>query len=68
MDGTKKLSDLLVDEKDPRRLRAATPVVRDGDAIVWVAGVRLAHDYRVTEGTRRAARLTWTRDASEGDG
>jgi tRNA(Ile)-lysidine synthase len=68
MDGTKKLSDLLVDEKVPRRLRAATPVVRDGDAIVWVAGVRLAHDYRVTEGTRRAARLTWTRDASEGDG
>jgi tRNA(Ile)-lysidine synthase len=68
LDGTKKVSDLLTDEKVPRRLRAATPVVRDGDAIVWVAGVRMAHDYRVTEGTSRAIRLTWTRDASEGAG
>jgi tRNA(Ile)-lysidine synthase len=68
LDGTKKLSDLLTDEKVPRRLRAATPVVRDGDAIVWVAGVRVAHDYRITEGTCRAIRLTWTRDASEGAG
>ena len=66
LDGTKKVSDLLVDDKVPRRLRAATPVIRDGDQIVWLAGVRLAHDYRVTEGTRRAVRLTWTRDASEG--
>ena len=68
LDGTKKLSDLLGDEKVPRRLRAATPVVRDGDAIVWVAGVRMGHDYRVTEATSRAIRLTWTRDASEGAG
>ena len=68
LDGTKKLSDLLVDEKVPHRLRAVTPVVRDGDAIVWVAGVRMAHDYRVTAGTCRAVRLTWTRDASEGAG
>jgi tRNA(Ile)-lysidine synthase len=68
LDGTKKLSDLLVDEKVPRRLRAATPIVRDGDAIVWVAGVRMSHDYRVTTGTCRAVRLTWTRDASEGAG
>lgn len=66
LDGTKKLSDLLVDEKVPRRLRAATPVVRDGPAIVWLAGVRMAHDYRIGESTRRAVRLTWTRDASEG--
>lgn len=68
MDGTKKLSDLFVDAKVHRGLRAATPVVRDGEAIVWVAGVRMAHEYRVTEGTSRAVRLTWTRDASEGAG
>ena len=68
LQGTKKVSDLLVDQKVPRGLRAATPVVRDGDAIVWLAGVRMAHDYRVSESTSRAVRLTWTRDASEGAG
>lgn len=59
MEGTRKLSDLLVDAKVPRRLRAATPVVRDGESIVWLAGVRMSEDYRVTPDTKRAIRLTW---------
>ncbi len=62
MDGTKKLSDLLVDVKVPKRLRASTPVVRDADRIVWVAGVRLDDAFKVTAGTRRVVALTWHRD------
>ncbi|KAF0208778.1 MAG: tRNA(Ile)-lysidine [Actinobacteria bacterium] len=62
MDGTKKLSDLLVDVKVPKRLRASTPVVRDGERIVWVAGVRLDEAYKVTPETRAVVALTWHRD------
>lgn len=61
MDGTKKVGDLLTDAKVPRRSRGTVPVVRDGDRIVWVAGVRLAEDVRVTAATTRAVELVWHR-------
>jgi len=58
MAGTKKLSDLFVDDKVPERLRGLVPVVRDGDRIVWVAGLRLSEEYRVTDATTTVLRLT----------
>jgi tRNA(Ile)-lysidine synthase len=61
MDGTRKLSDLLIDSKVPRRHRPSTPVVRDGDRIVWLAGVRMSEEYRVGPETVRAIRITWER-------
>lgn len=61
MEGSRKLSDLLIDAKVPKRLRGATPVVRDGDRIVWLAGVRMSERFRVTPETKRAIRLTWER-------
>lgn len=64
MTGTRKLSDMLTDAKVPRRLRHATPVVRDGDRVVWLAGVRMSDEYRVDASTRRAIRLTWEREGS----
>ncbi len=60
MSGSRKLSDILVDAKVPKRLRQATPVVRDGERIVWLAGVRMSEDYRVVPETGVAMRLTWT--------
>jgi len=67
MRGTKKLSDILVDAKVPRRLRQATPVVRSAGEIVWVAGVRLADRCRVTPETRRVAEIVWYRPSSGRD-
>jgi len=61
MDGTRKLSDLLIDAKIARRFRPSTPVVRDGDSIVWLAGVRMSDEYRVRPDSVRAIRLTWER-------
>jgi tRNA(Ile)-lysidine synthase len=61
MTGTKKLQDLFTDVKVPKRLRASTPVVRDGERIVWVAGVRLDDRCKVTSKTRRVLALTWNR-------
>jgi len=60
MEGTRKLADLLIDAKVPRRLRLATPVVRDGERIVWVAGVRMSDEYRIGPATTTAYRLEWT--------
>jgi tRNA(Ile)-lysidine synthase len=59
MEGTKKLSDMLIDAKVPKRRRGATPVVRDGDRVVWLAGLRLGEECRVTEATSRIAELVW---------
>ena len=65
MSGSRKLSDLLTDAKVPRRMRGSVPVVRDGDRIVWLAGVRMSEEYRVGPDTERAMRLTWDRVDSD---
>ncbi len=59
MEGTKKLSDLLTDGKVPQRDRHRVPVVRDGDRVVWLAGVRMSDEYKVGPRTTRTVRLTW---------
>lgn len=59
MEGTKKVADLLIDEKVPKRLRAITPVVRSEERVVWVAGVRLSEDCRVHDDTTHVAELVW---------
>lgn len=61
MEGTKKVGDLLTDAKVPRRLRRLVPIVRDGDRVVWVAGVRLSEESRVGPHTTRIAELVWER-------
>ena len=46
--GTRKLQDVLVDRKIPRRERDDVPLVVDGNGrILWVVGVALAEDARV---------------------
>jgi tRNA(Ile)-lysidine synthase len=65
MSGSRKLSDLLTDDKVPRRLRKTVPVIRDGERIVWLAGVRMSEEYRVGPDTTRAIRLTWDRECGD---
>jgi tRNA(Ile)-lysidine synthase len=65
MSGTRSLSDMLTDAKVPARLRELVPVVRDGEHIVWLAGVRMAERYRITPSTTQAVRLTWEERRSE---
>jgi tRNA(Ile)-lysidine synthase len=66
LEGSKKLSDIFIDAKVPGRVRHVTPVVRDGDRIVWLAGVALAEECRVTPATERVAELTWRRPQAGG--
>jgi tRNA(Ile)-lysidine synthase len=60
MKGTRKLQDVLTDAKVPRRSRARVPVVRDGETVVWVAGVRMSDDYAIQPGTVRAVEIAWS--------
>lgn len=51
--GSKKLKDFLIDQKVPRHYRDRLPLVVAGGEVIWVAGKRIAHPYRVTGKTGR---------------
>lgn len=53
----KKLQDVFSDAKVPREARHRLPLVCAGDRIVWVAGVRLADDYKLSQATRSIVAL-----------
>jgi tRNA(Ile)-lysidine synthase len=65
MAGEKKLQDVFVDAKVPRRQRDSVPVVCDDAGIVWVAGYRITERVRVTASTRRVLRLRAERESGE---
>ncbi len=54
--GFKKVKDIFIDNKIPSEERTRIPIVKSGDDIMWVCGVRLDDRYRVTEETRRILR------------
>jgi tRNA(Ile)-lysidine synthase len=51
--GTRKVSDVLIDAKVPRAARPETPVLSDGETILWVAGVARSSAAQVQAATRR---------------
>ncbi|MCL5105717.1 MAG: tRNA lysidine(34) synthetase TilS [Armatimonadetes bacterium] len=55
---SKKLQDVFVDKKIPRRERINTPIVVDDAKIVWAIGVISSDTTKVTEQTRGAIRLS----------
>ncbi|HBT47905.1 MAG TPA: tRNA lysidine(34) synthetase TilS [Peptococcaceae bacterium] len=57
MKGSKKLQDLFVDAGIPVTERRRLPVVVAGENIIWVAGVRIAEDFKITPATREALHL-----------
>ncbi|MCX7920085.1 MAG: tRNA lysidine(34) synthetase TilS [bacterium] len=61
MTGKKKLHDFFIDEKVPRTQRDKIPLIvaKNGD-ILWVVGKRINEKYKVTSGTKRILRITFT--------
>lgn len=54
MKGTKKVKDIFIDEKVPRRARDAWPLVVDGNGkILWLCGLKSAQVPAVNEKTKR---------------
>jgi tRNA(Ile)-lysidine synthase len=54
MEGRTKVSDLLVNHHIPRPARTRWPLVVSGDQVLWVVGIRMSHDVRLTDTTQRA--------------
>jgi tRNA(Ile)-lysidine synthase len=52
MNGFKKVSDFLIDEKTPRHEKDRQYVLLSGDDIVWLIGRRIDERYRVTDDTK----------------
>jgi len=53
LEGTTKVSDIMINNHIPDLARARWPIVVSGDEVVWVAGIRMSHLFRLTEGTGR---------------
>lgn len=53
----KKLQDYFVDEKISRDKRDGIPIVRSGNDIIWIAGLRADDRYRITDRTEKILRL-----------
>lgn len=60
LQGRKKLQDFFVDRKVRRNQRDSVPLVVDSNGqIVWVAGLSIAEEFRVTDRTRAVVILKW---------
>lgn len=57
MSGHRKLSDLLIDAKVDRPLRDEIPVVLCGKKIIWIVGLAICEDYKVTDTTKTVVQL-----------
>ena len=54
MEGRTKVSDLFVNHHVPRPARSRWPLVVSGDDVLWVVGVRMSHNVRITDSTKKA--------------
>jgi tRNA(Ile)-lysidine synthase len=52
-----KISDLMINLKLPKRVRATWPLVCSGDEILWVPGFRLSHLVRLNPSTKQAIHM-----------
>ncbi len=66
--GSRKLGDVLVDLKIPARQRSRRPLVVCGERIVWVCGLVVADEVRVTRDTSRYLHLSVEFGSDGGDG
>jgi tRNA(Ile)-lysidine synthase len=57
MKGNKKVKDYFIDEKIPVRLRDEIPLICDDENIIWIAGYRMNHKYRITEKTSKTIKI-----------
>ena len=59
MSKEKKLQDFFVDQKVPRAKRGKVPLLVSGKDIIWVCGLRLSNEARITGGTKRILKISY---------
>jgi tRNA(Ile)-lysidine synthase len=57
MQGTQKVKRFFINNKVPRHLRRKTPVLVDGDTIVWIVGYRIDDGFKITQQTRNVLKI-----------
>jgi tRNA(Ile)-lysidine synthase len=63
MDGrSQKMSDLMVNKKLPAKARTNWPLIISASDIIWVTGLQLGHDVRLTENTHNVIHLRLRRE------
>jgi len=66
-DGSKKLSDILLEARVPRSERTDVPVLEDRERILWVVGARRSSHAAVTHFTRLVLFVEVSREVSQED-
>lgn len=61
-EGDVNLADFLINEKIPVRARNSFPLFCSGGEIIWLPGLRIAHQYRVKENTKEILKIRVLRD------
>jgi tRNA(Ile)-lysidine synthase len=62
----KKLSDYMVNEKIPARLRDCMPLLAQESEVIWLIGGRISATCRVTEDTTRIMEIEYNGGVSDG--
>jgi len=58
MPGSRKIKDILIDDKVSGSIRDSIPVLADAEGIIWLAGYRPAHRCRVRQNTENILEIT----------
>lgn len=65
MQGSSKVSDVLINLKIPQHARIRWPILRDEQGILWVVGLRMSGVYRIRPDTKDALLVKLIRPDSE---
>jgi tRNA(Ile)-lysidine synthase len=55
--GSRKVKKILIDKKIPQHKRDRLSIVTNGEEIMWLGGIEIAHAYRVTPDTKQVLHL-----------
>ncbi len=55
--GTKKLKDVLIEDRIPESVRNRIFLLSDGNRIMWIPGARMGEDYKITETTKKVLEI-----------
>ena len=56
--GSKKVKDLFIEEKLPGDRRDRLYFLAAGSGIIWIPGMRIGYDFRITESTKRVLKVS----------
>ena len=61
LEGTKKIKDLFIDLKIPKEQRYLIPLVIHKNKIIWVCGIRISEEFKITDNTEKILKITFSK-------